>query len=81
MRLCIRLGGSITGEHGVGMEKKEYMAEMFSEVDLDTMKAIRRQIDPLEISNRGKMFPGGEAPALKMTGMHPLEKQGVISRE
>lgn len=81
LRLCIRLGGSITGEHGVGMEKKEYMAEMFSEVDLDTMKAIRRQIDPLEISNRGKMFPGGEAPALKMTGMHPLEKQGVISRE
>lgn len=81
LKLCIDLGGSITGEHGVGMEKRDYMPDMFSEVDLETMKAIRCQIDPKEISNRGKMFPGGEAPALKMTGMHPLEKKGIISRE
>ncbi|HRV92481.1 MAG TPA: FAD-linked oxidase C-terminal domain-containing protein [Anaerolineae bacterium] len=81
LKMCVDLGGSITGEHGVGMEKRRYMPAMFSEVDLETMKAIRRQIDPKEISNRGKMFPGGEAPALKMTGMHPLEAQGIISRE
>ena len=81
LKMCVDLGGSITGEHGVGMEKRRYMPAMFSEVDLETMKAIRRQIDPKEISNRGKMFPGGEAPALKMAGMHPLEAQGIISRE
>jgi glycolate oxidase len=61
VRLCVELGGSITGEHGVGMEKREHMPVMFSEVDLDTMQNIRRQIDPKEIANRGKMFPGSEA--------------------
>jgi glycolate oxidase len=81
LKLCINLGGSITGEHGVGMEKRDYMGILFNETDLDVMKAIRRQIDPKEIANRGKMFPGGEAPALKAHGMHPLEKQGIISRE
>ncbi len=81
LRLCIRLGGTITGEHGVGMEKRDYMPELFSEVDLDAMVAIRRQIDPKEIANRGKKLPGGEAPALRQHGMHPLEKEGIISRE
>jgi len=81
LQLCISLGGSITGEHGVGVEKRDYMPSMFDEVSLNTMHAIRRQIDPKEIANRGKMFPGGEAPALKQHGMHPLEQKGVISRE
>lgn len=81
LQLCIDLGGSITGEHGVGMEKRDYMPRMFSEVDLDTMVNIRLQIDPKEIANRGKMFPGGEAPALKQHGLHPLEQKGIISRE
>jgi glycolate oxidase len=57
LHLCIRLEGSITGEHGIGVEKRAYMPVMFSEADLDTMQAIRRQMDPLEIANRGKMFP------------------------
>lgn len=81
LQKCIALGGSITGEHGVGMEKRAYMPAQFSQDDLDVMVAIRRQIDPLEIANRGKMLPGGEAPALKGHGMHPLEEKGVISRE
>ena len=81
LALCIALGGSITGEHGIGMEKREYMPTMFSEMELDIMRQLRRAIDPKEIANRGKMFPGGEAPALKQHGMHPLERQGVISRE
>ncbi|WP_337868097.1 FAD-linked oxidase C-terminal domain-containing protein [Meiothermus sp.] len=81
LRLCVALGGSITGEHGVGMEKKAYMPEMFSETDLTAMRRIRLALDPLELSNRGKMFPGGEAPALRQTGPHPLERAGVISRE
>ncbi len=81
LALCISLGGSITGEHGVGMEKRDYMPAMFSEQEMDIMQALRLAIDPKEIANRGKMFPDGEAPALTLTGMHPLEKQGVISRE
>ncbi len=81
LAMCVSLGGSITGEHGIGMEKREYMPAMFSELELDIMQALRRAIDPKEIANRGKMFPGGEAPALKQHGMHPLERQGVISRE
>ena len=80
LRMCIELGGSITGEHGVGVEKRAYMPEMFGAVDLDVMQAIRREIDPQEIANRGKVFPGGEAPALSRHGPHPLEAAGVISR-
>jgi glycolate oxidase len=81
IQLCIELGGSITGEHGVGMEKRQYMPDMFSAVDLAVMAGLRRSIDPLELANRGKMFPDSEAPALHHPGPHPLERQGVISRE
>ena len=80
LRLCLKLGGSITGEHGVGVEKKAFMSEMFSQADLDAFKRIRQSIDPHEISNRGKMLPGHEAPALSHSGPHPLEKAGIISR-
>ena len=78
---CVELGGSITGEHGVGMEKRHLMPAMFSNDDLLAMESVRLAIDPNEISNRGKMFPGNEAPSLGMTGLHPLEKAGVISRQ
>ena len=60
LRLCVHFGGSITGEHGVGLEKRQYLPVMFGEADLDAMHAIRRQMDPLEIANRGKMFPTGK---------------------
>ncbi len=79
--MCIRYGGSVTGEHGIGIEKRQYLPQQFSELDVDVMHAIRLAIDPQEISNRGKMFPGGDAPVMKLRGMHPLEKAGIISRE
>ena len=81
LKMCIEFGGSITGEHGVGMEKRDYLPQMFNETDMEVMKNIRRMIDPQELSNRGKMFPGGEAPALRMSGPHPLERAGKIFRE
>jgi glycolate oxidase len=81
LRLCIQLGGSITGEHGVGMEKRNYLPEMFNATDMAAMKNIRAVIDPQELANRGKMFPGGEAPSLRLHGPHPLEREGRISRE
>ena len=79
--MCIEMGGSVTGEHGVGMEKREYLPEMFGEDDIDLMKSVRAAFDPKTIANPGKMFPGKEAPSLALQGMHPLEKEGVISRE
>ena len=60
VRLCIRQGGSITGEHGVGLEKRRFLAEMFEPADVGVMRRLRRAIDPEEMANRGKMFPDEE---------------------
>ena len=81
LRMCIEMGGSITGEHGIGMEKREYLHEMFSDDDVAVMKNVRAAFDPDTIANPGKMFPGPEAPSLAQHGLHPLEKAGIISRE
>lgn len=81
VRLCIRFGGSITGEHGVGLEKRDYLPEMYAEVDMEAMWRLRCAIDPKQVANPGKMFPAGEAPALRRTGLHPLEQAGLLSRE
>jgi glycolate oxidase len=81
LRMCVAMGGSITGEHGVGVEKREYMPDMFTADELDCLKRMRAAFDPHGIANPGKMFPSAEAPALTQHGLHPLEKAGVISRE
>jgi glycolate oxidase len=79
LRLCIRLGGSITGEHGVGLEKRAFLPEMYAEADVAFMHRLRESIDPAELANRGKMLgvAGDHATA---HGLHPLERAGVISR-
>lgn len=59
LRMCVDFGGSITGEHGIGVEKRDYLPVMFDQVDIKTMRLIRHNIDPNEISNRGKMFKLG----------------------
>jgi len=56
LRMCIRLGGSITGEHGVGLEKREALQEMFGPKDTEFLVRIRQAIDPEQLANRGKMF-------------------------
>jgi glycolate oxidase len=81
LRVCVGMGGSITGEHGVGMEKRDYLGEMFDHDTIEMFHRIRAAFDPLTIANPGKMFPGREAPSLALTGLHPLERAGVISRE
>jgi glycolate oxidase len=81
IQLCIRLGGSITGEHGVGMEKRDYMPLMYAPADVEVMQRLRHAVDPHELANRGKMLPAGEAPALRLSGLHPLEQAGIITRE
>lgn len=81
LKMCVEMGGSITGEHGVGVEKRDFLPAMFSAAEIDCMNRLRAAFDPLGIANPGKMFPSSEAPALQQHGLHPLEKLGVISRE
>jgi glycolate oxidase len=67
--LCIEHGGSITGEHGVGVDKARYMPRMFTDADLDTMQMVRCAFDPQNLSNPGKIFPTprlcGEIPRVR----------------
>ena len=81
LRMCIAMGGSITGEHGVGMEKRAFLPEMFSPDDMALMHRVRHAFDPFELANPGKMFPAGSPPALTHVGLHPLEKAGVAFRD
>ena len=81
LRMCVEMGGSITGEHGVGVEKREYLPEMFGPEEMDAMRRLRAAFDPLGIANPGKMLATGGAPSLRQAGLHPLERAGVISRE
>jgi glycolate oxidase len=57
LRVCIKYGGSITGEHGVGHDKAAYMGELFSDDDLETMNYVRCAFDPERSLNPGKVFP------------------------
>ena len=56
LRLCIRLGGSITGEHGVGLEKLAFLPEMYRPEDIAFMQRLRQSIDGRQLANRGKML-------------------------
>ena len=80
---CIEYGGSITGEHGVGVDKSRYMPKMFSAADLDTMQLVRCAFDPASISNPGKVFPTprlcGEVPG-RHRGAHPLVTAGLAEQ-
>ena len=61
MRLCIDVGGSITGEHGVGIEKVSFMKLLFADADLDAMQKMRAAFGPTEYFNPCKIFPSGGA--------------------
>ena len=57
LKLCVKVGGSISGEHGIGADKKCYMPDMFSEADLETMQWVRQVFNPQGLANPGKIFP------------------------
>ncbi|MBD2102774.1 glycolate oxidase subunit GlcD [Leptolyngbya sp. FACHB-261] len=57
LKLCVRVGGSISGEHGIGADKRCYMSEMFSKSDLETMQWVRQVFNPQGLANPGKIFP------------------------
>jgi glycolate oxidase subunit GlcD len=68
MQVCVRAGGTITGEHGVGLDKRELLPLVFSDVDMDAMLRVRAAFDPLGLCNPGKIVPllrgCGEAKAI-----------------
>lgn len=57
---CLALGGSVSGEHGIGVEKIDFMAQQFSTDDLDAMQQLRRVFDPGARCNPHKIFPGSK---------------------
>jgi len=57
MKLCVAVGGSLSGEHGIGYEKKDFMDLVFSEPDLDTMMRVKRVFNPDGLLNPAKIFP------------------------
>jgi glycolate oxidase len=79
---CIEAGGSLTGEHGIGADKSQYMPTMFAAEDLALMQRVRRVFDPQGISNPGKVFPTprlcGEVPGPYRR--HPVEAAGLAER-
>jgi glycolate oxidase len=79
---CLEAGGSLTGEHGVGLDKACSMPQMFSERDLEVFARVRSAFDPAGLCNPGKVIPTprlcGEVPGPYR--IHPLERAGVAER-
>ena len=79
---CLDVGGSLTGEHGIGADKACHMPKMFSAEDLETMQLVRTAFDPDGICNPGKVFPTprlcGEVPGPYRA--HPAEVAGLAER-
>jgi glycolate oxidase len=57
LRLCVEVGGVLTGEHGVGVEKRDLMPAMFTEIDLNQQQRVKCAFDPNGLLNPGKVFP------------------------
>lgn len=78
LKLCVRVGGSISGEHGIGADKRCYMPNMFSAVDLETMQWIRGAVNRKGLANPTKIFPTprtcGEGARVKSGQFEKLEK-------
>jgi glycolate oxidase len=75
LKLCVEVGGSISGEHGIGADKRCYMPNMFSEADLETMQWVRQVFNPKGLANPEKIFPTprtcGEAARAQAQGQFP----------
>ena len=68
LRLCVEVGGVLTGEHGVGVEKRDLMGAMFTEIDLDQQQRLKCAFDAEGLLNPGKVFP--HAAPLRRTRAH-----------
>jgi len=83
MKVCAEVGGSISGEHGIGLEKADFMPFIFSAADLDLMQRLKRAFNPTGLCNPGKLFPTkkscGEAGPVAYRP-HAIEEKGLAQR-
>ena len=83
MKVCAEVGGSISGEHGIGLEKADFMPFIFSAADLDLMQRLKHAFNPDGLCNPGKVFPTrktcGEAGPVSYRP-HAIEEQGLAQR-
>lgn len=77
LKLCVRVGGSISGEHGIGADKRCFMPDMFSPADLETMQWVRHAFNPKELANPGKIFPTPRTCAEAAHSHTHLAQEGV----
>ena len=77
LQICLEAGGSITGEHGVGSDKRCYLNWMFAPDDLATMALVRRAFDPEGLANPGKIFPTPRSCGESARRVTVLQEQGI----
>jgi glycolate oxidase len=82
MKLCVDVGGSISGEHGIGIEKQNFMPWIFSAADLEVMAQVKSAFNPGGRCNPGKVFPTAKScvPGEIAYHPHPIEERGLAQR-
>ena len=70
LKLCVEVGGCLTGEHGVGIEKRDLMIEQYAPDDLEIQMAVKDVFDPGWLLNPAKVFPAGTSSAARRTAQH-----------
>jgi len=82
MKVCVEVGGSISGEHGIGIEKQNFMPWIFSDADLKAMAAVKAAFNPTGRCNPGKIFPTAKScvPGEIAYRPHPIEERGLAQR-
>jgi glycolate oxidase len=78
LRLCIQAGGSISGEHGVGSDKRCYMDWMFTPADQETMQLVRQAFDPQSLANPAKIFPTPKTCGESLRRQAQLQADGIV---
>lgn len=81
LRMCVEFGGSITGEHGVGLEKREFLPLMYGPGELDLFHRLHRTFDPKGIANPGKMLPPPRADAAPLHPLTPDDATRALARK
>jgi glycolate oxidase len=77
VRYCVEIGGALTGEHGVGMEKNELMTLMFTDADFALMRRVHSQFNPTGLLNPGKVFPLGKGCGETRIRVSPMHNPAV----
>jgi glycolate oxidase len=77
LEFCVQVGGSISGEHGIGMEKNELMPLLFSDDDLEVMRRLHDAFNPHGVLNPQKIFPTSRSCRETMASQHPALAGGL----